>query len=113
MFRSHRIHEDQIKKTAQALKAPYQVRNTVSVTAENSGLAVQQVIKPVESHGKERGCSGNLLMDNRHKQSPEALSASSIPAIRCKKCNARIPTTDFLYTKKTCLCIPCWEEQEA
>jgi formylmethanofuran dehydrogenase subunit E len=111
MFRSHRIHEEQIKKSAQNLKALYQIRNTGSATTESSGLAVQQAIRPEKSHGKDRGATGNLSMDNRHIQSPEAFTPPSIPARRCKKCNARIPAIDFLYTKKTGLCIPCWEEQ--
>ncbi len=39
MFISHRIHEEQIKKSAQSLKALYQIRNTGSATTESSGLA--------------------------------------------------------------------------
>jgi hypothetical protein len=113
MFSSHRIHEDQIKKAAQSLKALYHIRNTGFATTESSGLAVQQVIRPEKSQGNERGATLNLSMDDRHNQSPDAFTTSPIPDRQCKKCNARIPAIDFLYTKKTCLCIPCWEEQEA
>ena len=35
----------------------------------------------------------------------------SMPAIRCFRCGDEFPVTDFLYTKKSGLCIPCWEKR--
>jgi len=33
----------------------------------------------------------------------------SIPAVRCFRCGDMFPVTDFLSTKKSGLCISCWE----
>jgi|GEM_PF-4515445 hypothetical protein len=32
-------------------------------------------------------------------------------AIPCRRCGEQYPLSDFYYTKKTGLCIPCWEEK--
>lgn len=112
MFSSHRIHEEQIKKSAQSLKALYQVRNAESVIYERSGVVRSQVRQPEKSPCKY-GEGTNPASDYcRDKKLPLDLSSPQIHAMRCIRCNARIPVTDFLYTKKTGLCIPCWEEME-
>jgi hypothetical protein len=112
MFSSHRIHEEQIKKSTQSLKALYQVRNAESVRDEKSGMVRSQVRQPEKSHYNYGESTSPASDYSRDKKLPLDLSSPQIPAMRCIRCNARIPVTDFLYTKKTGLCIPCWEEME-
>lgn len=120
MIKSYRIHQEQIKKVEQSLKAPYLIHKAESCMHETSGRAGIQIERPEHTAvtrptrrqkfpGPGRKTSDWESDDKRELQ----LFPSPLPAIRCTRCSARMPMMDFLYTKKTGLCISCWEEREA
>jgi hypothetical protein len=41
----------------------------------------------------------------------EGLHMHSIPELRCFRCGGAFPVTDFLRTKKSGLCVPCWDRK--
>ena len=82
-------------------------------------MQVQQS-EPDSSLSIQRQKSCDYDRKNAHKgpgskldlrQDPPNLPPPPVPVMRCLRCNTRIPEMDYLYTKKTGLCIPCWEEQ--
>ena len=101
MLSSYRIHQEQLKRVEQGLRAPYQRRS--AGTGLSLGLVVQDK-RPVPCSTRKnqrRKTTGVLTLENEES------------VVRCSQCNARIPEMDFLYTNKSGLCIPCWEAQEA
>jgi hypothetical protein len=116
------IHEEYIKKIAQTLNAPYQVRKVESGLQETSGTVRTQKNCPESAginpthrqkfRGKDRKSNGMAPNNNRYKRLSLEVSLSSVPAMQCIECNDRFPLMDYLYTKKTGLCIRCWEEKE-
>jgi len=125
MISSYRIHQEQIKKVEQSLKAPYLIHKAESCTHETSGRAGTQIKRPEHTAvtnpmlrqkfpGPGWKASGKEFHDNRELQFlPPELPSPLVSAVRCICCSACMPMMDFLYTKKTGLCISCWEEQEA
>jgi len=63
--------------------------------AENNPMKIKK------NSGAERVLPGLNGESHRH----------SIPAIRCFRCGESFPVTDFISTKKSGLCIPCWERK--
>jgi hypothetical protein len=59
------------------------------------------------SPGKRTGSALNLKKGNTSPS--REFSGHQVPAIRCFRCGEKFPVTDFYYTKKSGLCIPCWE----
>ena len=112
MLKSNRIHEEQIESISRAMKELYHVRRTeLPVLHTNrfragaigcAGLGVSHQANPSAGTLPENQCDGNTI-------SPAGLSQRNLPAIRCLRCGDAFPVTDFLYTKKTGLCILCWE----
>ncbi len=109
----YRLHQEQLKNVAQALKEPYLVRQTASGVQETPVAGKTPVHRepatPVEeAHPEDRESAGP------HSLRPApAVPSSWLPAMQCVECNDRIPVMDFLYAQKTGLCIRCWEEQES
>jgi len=114
MLVSYRIHEEQIKKVAQNMKALYNTRQAESGIQKTSGCTGTQInrIKHAASTDKQlrksrdHDGSGAVFNNNREDR---MISVDSTPALRCIRCSDRFPATDFLYTKKSGLCISCWE----
>jgi hypothetical protein len=113
MIGLYRIHQEQIKKVEQSLKAPFQIRKGDSCAGNH------QVKKPEyggmrqKSLAGEREHDGSVSSNKRVRMDPPTPPSSPVPALRCLRCNTRMPEMDFLYTNKSGLCICCWEEQEA
>ncbi|MGA7627867.1 MAG: hypothetical protein WCC86_07800 [Methanoregula sp.] len=111
MIGLYRIHQEQIKKVEQSLKAPFQIHKG------DTGTGNPQVKKP--EHMRQKSLSGerelgrNVSGNKRVCMDPPTPPSSPVPALRCLRCNTRMPELDFLYTNKSGLCICCWEEQEA
>jgi hypothetical protein len=110
---SYRIHQEQIKKVEESLRAPYRRTRTGQGVYEIPGWATVQEKQPL-ARGSIQLRQQSMLRGKR-SQKPESpnLPPPPVPAMRCVRCNSRIHEMDYLYTKKTGLCIPCWEEQEA
>ena len=111
MIGLYRIHQEQIKKVEQSLKAPFQIHKG------DTGTGNSQVKKPERMRQKslsgEREHDRNISGNKRVCMDPPTPPSSPVPALRCLRCNTRMPELDFLYTNKSGLCICCWEEQEA
>ena len=122
MFKSYRIHQEQIRNVALSLKkinqnkkpdplASQRARNRTPTQncSRNGNAALLHVQKPLREIGAVKRRAKNILTGT----SPETeASALNTLAIRCLRCGEKFPVTDFLYTKKSSLCIPCWEEKE-
>ena len=93
MISSYRIHQEQIKKVEQSLKAPYQ-----RYSADTRGI---------KSSGRD------AVRTKQTQQDPPHLPPPPFPALRCVQCHKRIHEMDYHYTEHTGLCITCWEAQEA
>jgi len=119
MMKLQRMHDEQIKKIAQSLKAPYSVRKTDSIISETSREVSKQITRPENaennpiSQKKSRAHKSRVMgpTGNPEKQMLPERSLKTVPDIQCIRCGDRFPVTDFLYTKKTCLCISCWETE--
>jgi hypothetical protein len=115
MLKWYRTHQEQIKNVAQNLKELYY--------APRPGP--QPAVRP-KSEQKGRGSrSGGLAETRRHEWKAHPVTTSvrekergsrsqgtsllMMPAMRCCRCNTWFPRADYLYTKKSGLCISCWE----
>jgi hypothetical protein len=121
---TYRIHHEQIKKVEQSLKAPYRRRLADPCIHQTPGMAMMQVIRPEpentvpiqrqKSYANDRNnVPGAKGMKRDLRQDPPNVPPPPVPAMRCLRCKTRMPEIDYLYTKKTGLCITCWEELEA
>jgi hypothetical protein len=120
VLKGYKIHEEQIRNVAKNFKELYQARRpdpmpagyagkgTIKKTDGKTGSALQLRVQktiwetsPVENLTRER--TNDLLpkMENPGR---------AVMAIRCDRCGIDFPVADFLYTKKSGLCIDCWEE---
>jgi hypothetical protein len=119
MIKFQRLHDEQIKKVAQSLKAPYHARNTESGKQEISGAVRTQIKSPepagtsqmlqLKSRSRSRKNTGMAPKDSRDERPLPQLNPVAV--MQCIQCGDRFPVTDFLYTKKTCICISCWERK--
>ena len=121
MIGLYRTHQEQIQKVEQSLKAPFQIRTVDPNPYERTGTENRQVKRPEpdgisqiqKSFGHEVENAGGALSDKQIRLDSKNSLRHPVSAIKCLRCNACMPEMDFLYTKKTGLCISCWEEQEA
>ncbi len=122
MISSSRTHEDQIRKVTQNLNAPFQIRKAESGRYDRSitGRTQSTESQPAGSHpvrqqeflDTDQERDDAVPDDDQELLDSDPLSRPMASQRQCIRCSARIPAMDFLYTKKTGLCIPCWEEQE-
>ena len=116
MIRSNRIHEEQIRKVAQNLNAPFYVR-----TGRPGSFGPSEAVRSGTRHRDPRPASGNQDQGGTGitpggtpvPEKPDLTSGPAVHPLTCIRCGSRIPALDFLYTQETGMCIPCWEEQEA
>jgi len=120
VLKSNKIHEDQIANVTRDLKELYYTRRPDSQPPHCSG----------KGGGKQKnektGCAPRLrvrktiwetgpveegMMDGKGHLVPKMETPGrTVTAIRCFRCGIDFPVADFLYTKKSGLCIDCWEE---
>ncbi len=120
LLKGYRIHEEQIGNVARHFQELYQARRpdtrqdsragtgnvnqTEGKTGTASRMRVRNIVwetSPVE--GSETEGQEDLVPE---METP----GRTITAIRCCRCGIDFPVADFLYTKKSGLCIDCWEE---
>lgn len=122
MFKSYRIHQEQIRNVASNLKKINQNKKPDPLTSQrvgnrtpiqncsrNENAVLLHVQKPLRETGAVKRRIKNIQAGTPPEM--EAYVLNTV-AIRCLRCGERFPVTDFLYTKKTSLCISCWEEKE-
>ena len=122
VFKSYRIHQEQIRNVALSLKKFTQ--NKHPDTFASHRLKKQT---PIQNCNISRSATGspdrkNLWDTSVVKRRPSYIKTGTSSetdailsnglAIRCLQCGENFPVTDFLYTNKTSLCIPCWEQND-
>jgi hypothetical protein len=124
MISSHRIHQEYIKRVEQSLKAPYLIRKAEPCMDETSSRVRTQIKRPKPAVGAsiiqrqkfpgEGWKTSDLASNNSLEVQLFTPQSSTFPviAVKCIRCGSCMPIMDFLYTKKTGLCISCWEDQE-
>jgi hypothetical protein len=122
MFKPYRIHQEQIESINRTLKNLYHVRRaeprviidhkfrtgTTPTVQSQAGPVISAEFR-VSPH---RESCVDTVPDNPDEKRPVSrnyLKRRTTPAIRCFRCGDEFPVTDFYYTKKTGLCISCWE----
>jgi hypothetical protein len=102
---SNGVHHEQIQRMSESLRIMYSQRK------EKKPQSMQGCISVYRDQGAvSPGSPG--IRNNAVPESGSDLAAAEgprVPAIRCRQCGERFPVLDFHYTKKTGLCIPCWE----
>jgi hypothetical protein len=120
VLKSYKIHEEQIANVARELQEIYQTRRPFTLPPGRSGKGkVKQknektgnqprlrVSKPVWETGPVEGLTPDVRNDQFLKmKTPNGV----VTAVRCFRCGINFPVPDFHYTKKSGLCIDCWEE---
>ena len=120
MLKGYKIHEDQIANIARNLKEHYHTRrpdsrlpgssskgNKQQKNEKTASALHMQVSKTVWEIGPVK----RSVMDGQEDLLPKMETPGrTVTAIRCFRCGVDFPEADFLYTKKSGLCIDCWEE---
>ena len=120
MLKSCKIHQEQIEKVARTLRESTQIRRPGPLPAGRTGKrkTVQQKSGITDSAGRSRvrntiwatGAVKGSVMDVQAEAVPETYAPGYTgPVMWCHHCGTGFPVLDFLYTKKTGLCISCWE----
>ena len=121
MHKSYKMHDAQLASIAQTIKQMYHVRRFDSVA--NPGRSeTGSVPRPQNNDtGMRRATPRNTVRTMAetgtpskgfvHPESaPESAPVKQArPSIKCSRCGDNFPEQDFLYTKKSGLCISCWE----
>jgi hypothetical protein len=102
---SYGVHHEQIQHLNESLKVMYSQRGYRKPQSTQGCISVyreQSAISP--------GAQGTRT-SRAHENGTDlpAWEGPKIPAMRCRQCGEQFPVLDFYYTKKTGLCIPCWE----
>ena len=120
VLKSYKIHEEQITKIAREFKERYHTRrpdsqlpgwggtgNEQEQSGKNGSPLHPRVRKTIWETGPVNGPESDSQDDLLPKME---IPGRTVTAIRCFRCGINFPVTDFLYTKKSGLCIDCWEE---
>jgi hypothetical protein len=119
VFKGYKIHQEQIENVKRTLKEFCQTRQPEPSPAGRTGM-----LKPVLEKGIinrvrrsrvrntvwETGLEKGPVTDMPADMSPGTeAQGHTATVIRCFRCGDGFPVSDFQYTKKTGLCISCWE----
>ena len=115
-----KIHLEQIENVARTLKESTRTRRPDPLPAGRTGnrKPVQQNSGITDSAGHSRvrntvwatgAVKGPVTDVPTYTSSGTDSPELNLPVIRCFRCGDGFPVLDFLYTKKTGLCISCWE----
>jgi hypothetical protein len=119
----YRTHEEQIASIAQTMRELYHVRRDDSNANDVPGTGNSAVSQDISDEIGERNPRFSVrnttknvktLKSRKHQASgtDSAPAQQSLSAIKCFRCGDAFPVTDFLYTKESGLCIPCWESKK-
>jgi hypothetical protein len=119
MFTTYRTHQEQISSIARTLRDFYYIRRTAQEErTEIPGMPEKSTAAPARhadgtasaSRAAAAPAGARRKDDAARARRPRAKPAvPAVAALRCHQCGESFPVTDFLYTKKSGLCIPCWE----
>jgi hypothetical protein len=116
MQKSYRTHQEQIEKVAKSLKELYYAPRSGQPTAVRQKSEQKGRVSRLENlAGTQKRVwtthpvkTPGIVGRDAYVHSPGS-SPLTVPAMRCTRCNTRFPKADYLYTKKSGLCITCWE----
>jgi hypothetical protein len=119
LIKGYKIHEEQIRNIAREFRELYHARRPASLSAVRAGKKPEQKNRASRSAAlpyihkivwKTSPLEGSVE-ENQYDLLPEMETPGrTVTAIRCTRCGIAFPVADFLYTKKSGLCIDCWEE---
>ncbi len=118
MLKGYKIHQEQIENVARTLRESTQRMRpdplTVGRTGKrkpvlNGGITSSTARSPSTTVWGTGAVKGPVTDVQNNTPYEMEMPGFSVPAIRCFRCGDGFPVTDFLYTKKTGLCISCWE----
>lgn len=119
-LKGYRIHEEQVKNVVERFRELYHLRRTrpsISCSAQNEKASFGMAGNPLPMLPSGSGIwvtgtvKGPLLYSPDDNAPVWKSPVSMSRAIRCVHCGIHFPVADFLYTKKSGLCIDCWEKQ--
>jgi len=119
-MKGYRIHEDQVRNVAQYFRELYHIRKTGRQTPVRNKRGTRDMagssdgVSPSlhDGHVWVTGTvRGPILYSPEENPSSWKSPGSMKRAVRCVQCGIDFPVADFLYTKKSGLCIDCWEKQ--
>lgn len=119
VLKGYRIHEDHIRNVARTFVELYHTRRPHLLPAGHAGKKLKQgsetalgtthtrVSKTIWGAGPVQEAATH---EHDEKNHDPIIPPSPITAVRCYHCGVNFPVADFLYTKRSGLCIDCWEE---
>jgi hypothetical protein len=120
VLKGYRIHEEQIRNVARSFRELYQARRPDSLRAGSADTGnVRQTegktgsafpVRVQKTVWQTRPAEGSVLEGQDYLVPKMETPNRTITAIRCYRCGVDFPVADFLYAKKSGLCIDCWEE---
>jgi len=109
MNEPYRVHQEHIRRLKKYLKVIYSQRSG----AKDWRIPEHSPVSPGENAGMPLPSQGETPPVSSTVETGEVPPAGErrhkFP-IRCRQCGEGYPLLDYYYTKKTGLCIPCWEE---
>jgi hypothetical protein len=118
VLKGYKIHQEQIENVARTLRESTQTRHPKSLPAGCAGKKKPILINRITGstvHSPrttvwETGAKKGLLTNVQTDSFPGTIAPGHTgPVMWCRRCGEGFPVLDFLYTKKTGLCISCWE----
>ena len=119
MFKGYRIHQEQLANVARNLKELSVTRLPDPQPSVRSGKGRAKTKTGMTGRTASPRVRKTVWKTDTLKEPVKHLPAdilygteahgSMAPVNRCLRCGEDFPGTDFLYTKKTGLCISCWE----
>jgi hypothetical protein len=120
VFKGYKIHEDQIANIARNLKEHCHTRRHDSQQPSHSrrgnvkqtnGKTGNALCVRIRKTVWETGPVEEPVINSQKNLLPRMETPGrAVTAVRCFRCGVDFPVADFLYTKKSGLCIDCWEE---
>ena len=114
-LKGYRIHEEQVRNIAQCFRELYHIRRTSRQVPSRNKKEAGDMIGSGGTHDGHIWVTGTvrgpILYSPEENPSSWKSPCSMKRAVRCVHCGIDFPVADFLYTKKSGLCIDCWEKQ--
>jgi hypothetical protein len=120
VLKGYKIHEEQIRNVARYFQELYQARRPDSLQTRGADIGNEKhtdgkagstlPVRVRKTVWQTRPVEGSVLEGQNDLVPKMETPGHTITAIRCYRCGVDFPVADFLYAKKSGLCIDCWEE---
>jgi hypothetical protein len=121
MHKSYRLHEEQLAGIARSIKQMYRRPHIESMSNAHGFITGDGTQAKPHTAGLSRVISGHtsrtipeMSRSGKCLTYPGSAPDSApvrlmVTSFKCFRCGDAFPLLDFQYTKKSGLCIPCWE----